>query len=659
MSRRSARAYGIVMRQLRDAPILVKSLVAPLLGALITAAIVAVAAMHFLAIQAADARAEQVAHLNIRVNRASLDMTIAHATLYRAITHKAQGVEPSIVRKVRDDAAASLSAAETTLHELNAVDLPFDAALMQHVIDAFDSYLAVARTTIDIVDVDEFTAMLFMQTAEPKYADALAAIGEVASSLTTARNELEVSAQQSFVRASIEIGAGALVAVILAVGCAAFFAHLISHPVRLMTKVMTRLAGGDHSIEIPATQQRDEIGAMGRAVEVFKKNDRQLRRTQQHLTRAQAIALLGSFEHDLGTAKSVWSAENYTIIGHTPETLAASTANILSCVHEADRAVLRRFIDELREHREPAGVEIRIARPDGTIRIGRVEGQLVRDDGDTVTGYIGTMQDITERRRLEETGRALEAQLHHSQRLEALGTLAGGIAHDLNNTLVPILGLIDLTAEGLPAGSRERANLDVIADAARRARSLVNQILAFSRKDHGEHRVFDFAQLVREALALLRSAIPSTILVEQSIGDVPPMAGDDGQFHQVIVNLITNASQAIGHGIGTITVSLRSLPGPDDLPIIRLTVTDTGCGMDETTRLRVFEPFFTTRAVNEGTGLGLSIIHGIVTAHGGTIRVTSEPGQGSTFEMDLAIAGENQGDGAAITTAARLAVLAA
>src|SRR5258708_15782596 len=113
---------------------------------------------------------------------------------------------------------------------------------------------------------------------------------------------------------------------------------------------------------------------------------------------------------------------------------------------------------------------------------------------------------------------------------------------------------------------------------------------------------------------------------------MPPMAGDDGQFHQVIVNLITNASQAIGHGIGLITVSLQSLP---HLSLIRLSVTDTGCGMDEATRLRVFEPFFTTKAGNEGTGLGLSIVHGIVVAHGGTIPVTSAPGKGTTFQMDL------------------------
>jgi hypothetical protein len=254
MTGRSEPACGVATRHLRNARILVKSLVAPLIGVLITAAIVAVAAMQFVAFQAATDRAELISRLDVQADRAALDMTVVHAMLYRTITHKAQGVELSIVRQVRDEAAATLADAETAFHGSISVDLPFDEALMERALLAFDGYLAVAKMTMDLVDIDGFTAMVIMQTAEPKYGDARAAIDGLTRALTLAHLDLEAAAQQFFLRASSTIDAGTLVGVILALGCAVFFAHLISHPVTVMTEVMTRLAGGDHSVEIPATQ---------------------------------------------------------------------------------------------------------------------------------------------------------------------------------------------------------------------------------------------------------------------------------------------------------------------------------------------------------------------------------------------------------------------
>jgi signal transduction histidine kinase len=253
-------------------------------------------------------------------------------------------------------------------------------------------------------------------------------------------------------------------------------------------------------------------------------------------------------------------------------------------------------------------------------------------------GVIHVWTDVTGIKAAETQQRDLQDQLHHSQRLESLGTLAGGIAHDLNNTLVPILGLVELTAEVMAEGSSDRRNLEIVADAARHAKGLVGQILAFSRKEPGHLETFDLAQLVREALTLLRSAVPATIAIDRDIADVPPVRGDDGQLHQVIVNLVTNAAQAIGDDRGVISVSLGSVERDGAAPSVRLRVADTGCGMDEATRARIFEPFFTTKPVNEGSGLGLSVVHGIVTAHGGTISVASAIGQGTAFEMDLPIA---------------------
>jgi two-component system cell cycle sensor histidine kinase/response regulator CckA len=228
----------------------------------------------------------------------------------------------------------------------------------------------------------------------------------------------------------------------------------------------------------------------------------------------------------------------------------------------------------------------------------------------------------------------------HSQKLEALGTLAGGIAHDLNNTLVPVLTLAKLTARRLPEGGRERTNLETIHTAGLRARDLVKQILAFARREQVEKQSVDLAALTREALTLLRASIPATIKLVEDIDDVPSILGDAGQLHQVIVNVITNGAQAIDGRIGQIVVSLKENRRRDPVTnqrLVSLAIQDTGIGMDAHTMSRIFDPFFTTKPVGEGTGLGLSVVHGIVTDHGGRIEVASHPGEGTQFQIYLPI----------------------
>jgi signal transduction histidine kinase len=230
-------------------------------------------------------------------------------------------------------------------------------------------------------------------------------------------------------------------------------------------------------------------------------------------------------------------------------------------------------------------------------------------------------------------------QRQHSQKLEALGTLAGGIAHDLNNALVP-MALAKVTARRLPEGGRDRANLDIISRAAERGRDLVKQILAFSRKEKAERQPVGLADLARETLRMMRASMPSTVQIVPQIATVPMMIGDPGQLQQVLVNLLTNAAQAIGDEMGSITVTVRcraaetlvgggNRPGED----IVLIVEDTGKGIDDTVRARIFDPFFTTKPVGEGTGLGLSVVHGIVAEHGGRIEVSSRAGEGSRFTV--------------------------
>jgi PAS domain S-box-containing protein len=259
-------------------------------------------------------------------------------------------------------------------------------------------------------------------------------------------------------------------------------------------------------------------------------------------------------------------------------------------------------------------------------------------------GTVGLWTDVTALKRAEAERRALERQIHHSQRLEAVGTLAGGIAHEINNALVPVIALTKLMAKKLPEESRERRNLGAVLIGAERSRDLVKQILAFSRKEEERPREnVDIDAVLREALRLMRATLPTSIRIEEEFQRVPAIVGDSSQLHQVIVNIMTNAAQAIGETQGSITVSLRPETVGDHLC---LAIADTGCGMSEATLARVFEPFFTTKPVGEGTGLGLSVAHGIIKDHGGRIEVTSAPGRGTRFAIVLPVHAASSGQAA-------------
>jgi PAS domain S-box-containing protein len=249
-------------------------------------------------------------------------------------------------------------------------------------------------------------------------------------------------------------------------------------------------------------------------------------------------------------------------------------------------------------------------------------------------GRVGLWTDVTALKQAEADRRLLERQVHHSQRLEALGTLAGGVAHEINNALVPVVALTKMVVRKLPEESRERRNLETVLTGAERSRDLVKQILAFGRKEEQERRQdsVDMGAVLSEALRLMRATLPASIRFEEEIAAVPVVIGDANQLHQVIVNIITNAAQAIGAVQGKIALRLRPESGGASL---RLSIADTGCGMDEATLARIFEPFFTTKQVGEGTGLGLSVAHGIVKNHGGRIEVASKPGEGTRFDIIL------------------------
>jgi PAS domain S-box-containing protein len=252
------------------------------------------------------------------------------------------------------------------------------------------------------------------------------------------------------------------------------------------------------------------------------------------------------------------------------------------------------------------------------------------------------VRDIGERRRAELTRRTLEAELFHAQKMEAVGTLAGGIAHDFNNILAAIVGNAEMAQLELPQGHMAQHDISEVLRAARRARELVLQILTFSRKQQPERRPVRTAEVIADALKLLRATIPSTIELRSQIADADlRIHGEPTQLHQVLMNLGTNAVHAIGdhHGVIELRQSLVEIgtdPIHADLPpgrYVCLTVNDSGHGMDRSTLERAFEPFFTTKSPGVGTGLGLAVVHGIVKSHDGVVLVESAPGRGTTFQL--------------------------
>jgi len=288
------------------------------------------------------------------------------------------------------------------------------------------------------------------------------------------------------------------------------------------------------------------------------------------------------------------------------------------------------------------------------------EASLLRKDGGRVTVYanyaVVSMPgcapelycidiDITDRRRAEQERLELERRLLHAQKLESLGILAGGIAHDFNNLLMAVLGNLDLALRKVSPLSPARLNIEQSAQAARRATDLTRQMLAYSGKGRFIVKALDLNELVEENTHLLRASVARTATLDVRLGrSLPSIEADAGQVQQVIMNLITNASEAIGDSSGRIiiTTGVQECDAQclkrsqiEDVPpagrFVYLEVLDTGCGMDEQTQARLFDPFFTTKA--PGRGLGMSAILGIVRGHGGAIFVESGPGKGTAIRI--------------------------
>lgn len=255
-------------------------------------------------------------------------------------------------------------------------------------------------------------------------------------------------------------------------------------------------------------------------------------------------------------------------------------------------------------------------------------------------------EDVTEQKEAEEARAQLEDRLRQAQKMEAIGTLAGGIAHDFNNILAAILGYTELALGEAPDTGTIKSSLQEVMEAGYRAKDLVHQILTFSHHAEHERRPLQVRLIVKEVLKLLRASLPATIEIRPQLqAESAFVLADPTEIHQIIMNLATNAYHAMRDGGGVLEIGLSSveldaqaIPAMPELRegrYVRLTIRDTGQGMDAATLERAFKPFFSTKEVGEGTGLGLSIVHGIVTDCGGAIQVLSEPGQGTSFHVYL------------------------
>ncbi|NTW74720.1 MAG: PAS domain S-box protein [Chlorobiaceae bacterium] len=320
-------------------------------------------------------------------------------------------------------------------------------------------------------------------------------------------------------------------------------------------------------------------------------------------------------------------------------------------IHPDDRQLVIDSNLALRAERKSDTLTYRILTRNGEVRWIEDRKTSTFSPKGEFTGIDGILFDITTRIRAQEEKQKLESRLRKSQRLETIGTLAGGIAHDFNNILTPILGYAEMGVMSLAFDDVLHDYFSEIMLAAERAQNLVSQILTFSRAQESTPAPMSVQAIVNEALKLLRPSIPSSITIEQLIDkECRNILADPSQIHQVIINLCTNAFQAMEGSGGKLKIELNEItpdatmlkvfPKLRHRPYLRLSVSDTGIGMDEATIERIFEPFFTTKSVEKGTGLGLSVVHGIIVSCNGEITVESTPGKGTTFSIFLPVIDE-------------------
>jgi PAS domain S-box-containing protein len=364
---------------------------------------------------------------------------------------------------------------------------------------------------------------------------------------------------------------------------------------------------------------------------------------------AVAAANLGTWDWDIATGKVILGPETERMFGLDPGAFDGSLETCLKLLHPEDRKRGRIIVRQALEIPGETGAdyELRILRADGTMCWLVARGAVLRDAEGKAVRMLGTVMDVTSQHLAEEERKQIERKLQESQKLESLGVLAGGIAHDFNNLLTGILGNASFARMDIPANSPAQPSLEQVELAAQRAADLCKQMLAYSGKGRFIVQPLDLSAVVRETADLLQVSVNKNAVLKYALApELPAITADATQIRQIIMNLVINASEAIGEKNGLIGIATGMMhadrtylteaymsPNIPEGEYVYLEISDNGSGMDTATRAKIFEPFFTTKFT--GRGLGLAAVLGIVRGHHGALKVYSEPGKGTTFKLLL------------------------
>ncbi len=353
---------------------------------------------------------------------------------------------------------------------------------------------------------------------------------------------------------------------------------------------------------------------------------------------AQRMGRVGNWEYNMRTKKFWGSDETRRIYGFDSESKHFTTDEVERCIPE--RKLVHQALVKLIEENQPYDLEFEIHPASGPKRrIIKSIAELELDDAGLPCKVVGVIQDITQRKAEELEKQHLEVKLLQAQKIKAIGTLAGGIAHDFNNILYPIIGFTEMSMQDLPKKHPVQENLRNILQGGKRAAELVKQILAFSNQRDLEQKPMALQSIITETLKLLRSIIPSSILIEKSLpeNDIYIFANST-EVQEVIMNVCTNAYHAMEETGGVLSLRLEKVLPGNKLPSENgryccLTIGDTGTGIPPEIIDNIYDPYFTTKKQGKGSGLGLSVVHGIVKSYKGTIDITSEPGKGTAVKI--------------------------
>lgn len=434
-----------------------------------------------------------------------------------------------------------------------------------------------------------------------------------------------------------------------------------------MDFTVTRRDGRTVNLHVLARIQKEGSGGLtklfGTAQDVTQQRRAldDLRRSEQTLRLAQEAANIGSFDFDLRTGTMFRSDQLLRLMGIEPTAAGRALVDSLPLfdfVHPDERPAVTDAWNSVLSTGERQAIRMRVFRADGAERHFSASAMLVRDLNGTPERIVGTQVDITDQVRIDEERARVESQLQQAQKLESLGILAGGIAHDFNNLLVGILGNASLALLDLEPGADARQSIAEIEQAAQRAAELTRQLLAYAGKGRYVVETADTSTVISEMTSLMRTAISRNASLQMDLAtSLPTIDVDVNQFRQVVMNLVTNASDALDSKPGLISVRTGRqeisreylsgcAPGGDAQPgtFTYVEVHDNGTGMDDATRYRIFEPFFSTKFT--GRGLGLAATMGIMRSHHGAIRVYSEVGSGTSIKLLFPCSTKSGGGGA-------------